>query len=183
MPRRPLIRYPALALAMTLAVTLALAATAAPGQGADQGSDPMHSAECHRALDILQAQENAMLVPHPAADPRPAPFPGSPLDGVWRNAARACLGGNGDPPLPKTIALPPIVVSPIVVSRPAPPRPMAVTPTAPPPRRAEPPVFISTCDAGGCWASDGTRLIRAGANLVGPHGLCSGTAGTLLNCP
>ena len=163
-------------------MTLAMAAAAAAAQGTDQASDPMHSAECRRALDILQAQENAMIVPHPAANPRSAPLPGSPLDAVRRNAARTCLGGNGDAPPPKTIALPPIVVSPIIVSRPAPPRPIAAAP-APSPRRAEPPVFISTCDAGGCWASDGTRLIRAGANLVGPHGLCSGTAGTLLNCP
>ena len=169
--------------ALCLVLTLALAAG---GAVAAEPTDPMESAACRRALETLQAKESALITMRQADDARPAPAASVALDGLRRQAARACLGGNGAPPPPKQVALPPIVVSPIVVPRPAPlpPTPAAAPPAPSPARRTGPPVFISTCDPGGCWASDGTRLIRAGAHLIGPHGgLCSGTPGMALNCP
>jgi len=43
-------------------------------------------------------------------------------------------------------------------------------------------VTITGCDALGCWASDGTRLLKDGQNLIGPRGFCS-RQGTVLICP
>ena len=173
--------------ALCLVLTLALAAG---GAVAAEPTDPMESAACRRALETLKAKENALINARRADEarrvPAPAPAASVALDGLRRQAARACLGGNGAPPPPKQIALPPIVVSPIVVPRPAPlpPNHTAAPATPSPARRTGPPVIIATCDPGGCWASDGTRLICAGAHLIGSHGgLCSGTPGMALNCP
>jgi hypothetical protein len=44
------------------------------------------------------------------------------------------------------------------------------------------PKSITSCDALGCWASDGTRLQRVGPNLLGPRGFCSAPGG-VLQCP
>ena len=168
-----------------LALLFALAAGAAPAQV----GNPMQSADCRRALESLQAQEAVVIASRHAdgagkeADDHRPPSSGSPLDELRRHAARACLGGTGDPPPPKQIALPPIVVSPIVISRPVLPLPKIAAPAAAAPQRIEPPVLISTCDAGGCWASDGTRLNRVGSNLMGPRGLCNGLPGMPLTCP
>jgi hypothetical protein len=145
-------------------------------------TDPMESARCRLALDALQAKEAVLIASRRASEAGPAAA-GVSMDRLRRNAARACLGGTGDPPPPKQIASPPISVSPIVVPRPAPRLSAPAVQAAPPPRRVEPPVFVSGCDAGGCWASDGTRLIRSGAHLIGPRGVCSGTQGTPLVCP
>jgi hypothetical protein len=41
---------------------------------------------------------------------------------------------------------------------------------------------LNACDATGCWASDGTRLLRAGPNLIGPRGICT-TSGPFVQCP
>jgi hypothetical protein len=42
--------------------------------------------------------------------------------------------------------------------------------------------MVTTCDIGGCWTSDGTRLQRAGPDLVGPRGVCT-VQGALAFCP
>ncbi len=161
---------------------LCLAFGLAAGAVRAEVANPIESAGCRHALGILQAQEAVLIASRRASEAGPAAARLS-IDGLRRNAARACLGGTGDPPLPKQIALPPISVSPIVVSRPAPPLPAPPVRATPPPRRVEPLVFVSACDADGCWASDGTRWIRSGAHLIGPRGMCSGTQGTPLNCP
>lgn len=145
------------------------------------GADPQ-SAGCQRALETLQVRENALLAALPR-DAQPDAAAAASIEPLRRQAARACLGGTGEPPPPKQIASPPISVSPIVVPRPAPRVSAPSVQATPPPRRIEPQVFVSACDAGGCWASDGTRLIRSGAHLIGPRGMCSGTQGTPLNCP
>jgi len=44
------------------------------------------------------------------------------------------------------------------------------------------PVAITTCDAGGCWDSQGHRLNFMGPMLIGPQGLCSLQAGAV-HCP
>jgi hypothetical protein len=46
--------------------------------------------------------------------------------------------------------------------------PPVASPTLPVPR----PIIVS-CDAGGCFTSDGARLPRVGGQLLGPGGLCS----------
>ena len=46
----------------------------------------------------------------------------------------------------------------------------------------EKPYAITSCDAGGCWANDGSRLNRLGPNLWGPRGICT-VQGSLLQCP
>jgi hypothetical protein len=43
-------------------------------------------------------------------------------------------------------------------------------------------VSITSCDANGCWASDGTRLQRFGSQLLGPRGVCS-RVGAVVHCP
>jgi hypothetical protein len=54
--------------------------------------------------------------------------------------------------------------------------------SAPPPLAIQRPTVITTCDASGCWDSEGRRLNNAGAVLMGPRGLCTGT-GNIVNCP
>ena len=45
------------------------------------------------------------------------------------------------------------------------------------------PTVITTCDAAGCWTSDGRRLERVAPDMfVGPRGICSGQ-GVMLQCP
>lgn len=79
----------------------------------------------------------------------------------------------------------PVVVKPPVIEVPqSQPAPVAVAPP-PPPAITRPPV-ITTCDAGGCWDSDGRRLNRAGPVLIGPGGACSGSASATasgVQCP
>lgn len=164
---------------LTLALALALLAGAAPAAG----TDPTQSADCRRALESLQAKEDALIAARQSGDARDAPAAAVPIDTLRRQSARACLGGSGVAPAPKQSALPPIVVPPVRSPRPAPPPAARAAPAAPAPQRAGPPVFISSCDTDACWASDGTRLLRAGTRLVGPRGLCSGSPGTPLSCP
>ncbi|MES2972681.1 MAG: hypothetical protein V4757_03695 [Pseudomonadota bacterium] len=68
--------------------------------------------------------------------------------------------------------------------------PQIVIPDTRPPALAAPqppvgiqrPATITSCDPGGCWSSDGTRLNRMGPELTGPRGICNPQAGTA-NCP
>ncbi|HMA07010.1 MAG TPA: hypothetical protein VKP68_04080 [Ramlibacter sp.] len=53
---------------------------------------------------------------------------------------------------------------------------------APAPVAIPRPTVINTCDASGCWDSQGRRLNNAGPVLMGPRGLCSGTGNTVI-CP
>jgi hypothetical protein len=97
-----------------------------------------------------------------------------------RRAAQACLASRADPPPPQRFAQPPMAVSPIAVVPPRALPPLPVVP--PPPRSADPPRFIVSCDPGGCWANDGSHLNRMGPNLWGSRGICS-VQGALLQCP
>jgi hypothetical protein len=97
-------------------------------------------------------------------------------------AADACLGAAPLPARPARIARPPVVVPPPVIEVPQ----QAARPA--PPQLPAPPVAISrpatpaTCDAGGCWTSDGTHLRHVPPNLAGPLGLCTQHGG-LVYCP
>jgi hypothetical protein len=154
-------------------LAIALFAGAAEGQAVE----PLGSVECRQALASLQAREAVIVAARQAG----APFaPDASLQSLRRQAARACLGSRADsPPSPQRVVRPPVVVPPIVVARPAPPPQMPVLPSLKP---IEPNLVVTTCDAVGCWASDGSRLQRVGPNLLGPRGLCS-VQGTLLHCP
>jgi hypothetical protein len=76
------------------------------------------------------------------------------------------------PPLAGTprLPLPASVPAPLESTRPV--VPQSRTPTV-----------ITTCDAAGCWTSDGRRLERVAPDMfVGPRGICSGQ-GVMLQCP
>ena len=170
-----------LAAAMSAANAAALETPAA--------ADPLQSAECRRALDALQAQEAtaARAAPRPdgsAADRHPA-APNPAYASARRQAAVACLASRADPPpQPQRLAQPPVVVAPLTAVRPMqaplPSSRQSPVPALPPP--AEPPHFVLSCDAAGCWANDGSRLNRVGPNLWGSRGACA-LQGTLLQCP
>lgn len=150
---------------------LALAAGVAPAQP----GPPIDSPACRRALDTLDDRE--------AAAARDRALRGA-LETARRQAALACLGGRDAP----ASAAAPRAGQPSVTSVPTGPRPTVAVPR-PPPAAVPPPVprpapllTITTCDATGCWTSDGTRLQRVGPNLLGPKGLCT-TSGAVVTCP
>ena len=110
-------------------------------------------------------------------------------DAAWQNlrrrAAQTCLGGSGEmPPSTRTMQAP-IVIPSIGRSAPystAPLRSGATGSPSPTPA-PKPPSVVTSCDALGCWANDGTRLNRVGPQqLQGPRGLCT-LQGTSLQCP
>jgi hypothetical protein len=120
-----------------------------------------------------------LRLPHP---PPSAPVIPPRLAALRRAAARACLGTHADVlPAPQRILQPPIVQAPVLPPPASAPRmPLPAITLPPPPER---PRFVTSCDPGGCWASDGTRLPRAGPHhLMGPSGFCM-QQGALLSCP
>lgn len=148
-------------------------------------SDPLDSAECRRALTALNAQEAALAATSTASaatEPRGRRHVDSPLAAARRQAATACLATRADLPV-REVRPPPIGVAPLAVA-PAPPAAAVVrgAPPAPKTRHADRPYAITSCDAGGCWANDGSRLNRVGPNLWGPHGICT-VQGSLVQCP
>jgi len=161
------------------AVITALAGSA----GVAQEGDRLKSADCRQALDALQAQETqALAAPDRQADGRRHREALKQLEALRRHAARACLGGRDDLPPPSSrFAQPPMSVPPVAPRPPAPAPVLPVGPTVSIPK-SQPPTVVTDCDATGCWASDGSRLQRAGPNLVGPRGLCV-LQGVVLRCP
>jgi hypothetical protein len=134
-------------------------------------SDPLKSAACGQALDAL-AQARAAADRDPKLRERVEP--------LRKHAARICLGATDQAQPSGRVAQPPQRVPPPVIE---PPRPPATAQAAPPAAPAIPrPPVITACDAGGCWDSNGTRLNRAGPDLIGPNGVCT-VSGALLNCP
>lgn len=150
---------------------------------ASPADDPLESAACRRALDALQAQQTALAARRPANEPGQGAAPAR-LEALRRDAARTCLGGRAAVPAPQRLAQPPVTVPSITVNPPQ--LPPAPAPAAPLPTPSQgvvgPPLRVIACDATGCWASDGSRLLRAGPSLLGPRGLCS-VQGTALRCP
>jgi hypothetical protein len=163
----------------------ALAATAS--------GDPLHAPECERALAALQAVEQSASAPlgqgarsitRAASEStgRAAPVVDPRLAAARRDVARHCLAAREDPPRAGRLAEPPVVVPPVAGA--SVPQPPSTPPTTMPARIApvQPPVAITTCDSGGCWTSDGTRLQRLGPTLLGPRGACS-VVGAVVHCP
>lgn len=127
--------------------------------------DPLKSPACGEQLATLESAR------------RQAPA-SARVESLRREATRTCLGGSGEGFRPSPTAQAPLVVPPPVTTaapaQPVPPRP----PSQP---IAQPPV-VTSCDPGGCWDSNGTRLNRAGPQLIGPRGACT-TVGETVYCP
>ncbi|MBL8359268.1 MAG: hypothetical protein JNN18_02160 [Rubrivivax sp.] len=162
---------------MAWAVAATLVA-AVPARAAGTDGDPLRAPACREALAALERAERE--APAPPAEGASGAMPAA-LTAARRQAAQVCLAGPPDPPRPAQPSMRPPIAVPLATVAPARPPPSVPGPTmAVPAPRA--PVTITACDTTGCWASDGTRLQRAGPQLLGPRGLCS-TAGALLNCP
>ena len=135
--------------------------------GAAQAPDPLASAECQlarRQLDLVLSAATESRHENPVE-----------LERARQRTALACLGeakGAGIRAPQPVIVVPPTVTA-------APPPPLIVAP--PPPVTVPRLSVITFCDPGGCWDSEGTRLHRAGPNLMGPRGLCT-VQGNALNC-
>lgn len=141
------------------------------------------SADCQQALETLQGEEAALVAAPAGQSPESKRYEAlRRLEPFRLRAATACLGGlPATPPPSQHTVQPPIAARPITVPAPM-PRSVAPTPPPAPVIRPSAPTTISTCDPAGCTASDGSRLQRAGPNLIGPRGLCT-VQGTLLICP
>ena len=154
--------------------------------------EPLESAECQQALAVLNAEEAAVAQSARASGGVTANdrrLIDATLAPVRRQAARACLARRADPATPSSERLgrpPPIAVAPLAVAPASSPATTAVGGRAaalsPPALRTEKPYAITSCDAGGCWANDGSRLNRLGPNLWGPRGICT-VQGSFLQCP
>lgn len=165
-----------------LALTVLL--LAAPAVQAQAG-ESLRTAECRRALERLQVRESAAAAASKTGRPQEAAQQQAErtrLEMLRRRAVHACLGARaaGIPPAGR-LAEPGIAVPPVEVRPPA-ARPSLRPPPPSPPVRIEPPLTVMSCDAAGCWASDGSRLQQVGPDLLGPRGFCSRQAG-LLQCP
>lgn len=144
--------------------------------------DLLESPDCRRALDALKVQEAAVAVLQPAEGPAHGTALAR-LAGQRRDAAHACLGGSAAALVPQRLAQPPVTVPRVTVTPQIPPVPSAVPPPpAPVQGVVGPPVRVIACDATGCWASDGSHLLRAGPSLIGPRGLCR-AQDMALRCP
>jgi hypothetical protein len=151
--------------------TLLLAATAVCA--AAPAGDPLHTPECIKAQQALDAADAAASSASAVSPAR--------SKSLRSDVARVCLHSSLDAPRPQRqlqspLSVPPVAL-PSAIARPA-------TPPSPnPPAVAQQPLrSVTSCDATGCWANDGTRLQRMGPTLVGPRGVCQQT-GAVLNCP
>ena len=156
---------------------IAIVAALLAGASQAEPVDPLGSDACKQALATLQAQDDAAAA---AADPRAGL---AQLTVLRHDAAHACLGTAADlPSAAQRLAQPPVAVAPVSSLTIAPHVVAPAIPSAPLSRPAGLPRVITGCDVSGCWASDGSRLNRAGPNLIGPGGLCR-VQGTQLLCP
>jgi len=166
-------------------VLLFAAALLAAASAAAASDDPLQAPECRQALAALHDEEAAAAsAPRPlGAERRDGRAVAPTLDAARRRAGRSCLASRADPPVRGRLAQPPLAVPPVAGVRPPLPAassPAPAIPTRPP---GPPPLTsITSCDSGGCWASDGSRLNRVGPTLWGPHGACS-VQGTVVQCP
>lgn len=165
---------------MTATLTLlVLAAGVAASAASAPAGDPMQSPRCTRALEALRAHEAQL----PASAAQGASSALARAAALRRAAQRECLGGPGAVPPPQ-MHREPVRVPPVSGAAPVPPglplRPAPAPTAAPAP--AAPATFVTACDAGGCWTSDGSYLSRVGGSLFGPRGLCS-VVGSTVSCP
>lgn len=159
-------------------LALLIAATAAAYPQGSAG-DPLGSPDCARALAGLSAEEDVAIARRKASAPEGDAQPARLLQ-FQRAAALACLGAADATP-PQPTLRPPVTV-PGITLRPVPLPPAGRSAPLPDAVQQRPLLSITSCDALGCWASDGTRLQRQGWGLLGPRGLCS-QLGAVLDCP
>jgi len=156
------------------AMLILLASSAAVGQ-----IDPLRAPECLAALAELGKAEDAAMVAKAAGSPQAGS--GRALTAARRMVGATCLGSAVLAPPPARFR------QPVAVGSSAPavaiaPRPLG-TPGAPAPASLPTSlVTLSGCDPAGCWASDGTRLLRQGSLLLGSRGYCT-AVGAVLTCP
>lgn len=145
---------------------IALLVLASPLCAAAQQGDPLKSQACSHALAQLEA----------------ARAEGAGVNAARQHAAKVCLG-QAEPAAPRANrwAQPPISVPAPVIEPPGRGQAAAPTKPAPPPVQIDRPAAIATCDANGCWTTEGRRLPLLGPNLIGPHGPCAATGG-FANC-
>jgi hypothetical protein len=163
--------------------------------------DPMQSSACGAALRELQVQEevgrlNVVAPTLSSAVPDVSSAPGAAASGssiaasliaARRQAAQACLGPAAlkQPPRQGQYQQPISVPSVGGLRAGATWRPSASAAITAQAAVAMPPgatLALTSCDALGCWASDGSRLDRIGTQLRSPQGLCT-AVGAVLNCP
>ena len=175
-----------------------LASNVVLAPAAAASGDPLESVECRRALAVVDSEEAAVAEASRASGGVTANdrrLIDAKLAPARRRAATACLARHADPATLSSQPLvrpPPLATAPIAVAPAArpplaaalpPATPIApIAPIAPTMPRAASPYAITSCDAGGCWANDGSRLNRVGATLWGPRGACT-VQGSLLQCP
>jgi hypothetical protein len=149
--------------------------------GLAQSGALLDTPACRKAIDALDAREAA------AARDRSAAARAS-FEAARKQAAIACLGGaDAAASVPRRpTAQPPVVGVPSAAASAAATTATRVpvpVPTPAPVARPTPPVTLGACDATGCWTSDGTRLQRAGPDmLLGPRGICT-VSGAVVQCP
>jgi hypothetical protein len=147
-----------------------------------QEGDPLKSPECRRAMDALQAQEaRAASAAHGGPDARREAA--ASLEGARRQAAHVCLGGRGDVPPPSAHFTQPLTGVPLTTPPSAPQLPPPPAPPARPAAAHTPAAVITSCDATGCWTSEGTRMQRFGPGVTGPRGPCTVQGGVTISCP
>jgi hypothetical protein len=164
----------------------ALCLLALPALAADAA--PAKASPCDTALEAMQAVEQRMLA---EADRGHAPDPQAKaeLQRLQKQAARACLGGNGErQPPPQSVLQPPVRVPPPSSLAPAvtvPRLPPPATVSPPPPLVTPPvlPVTTTSCNPSGCWNSEGQFMPRVGPALSSPRGLCTVQPGGMVQCP
>jgi hypothetical protein len=151
---------------MRTAIALLLLLAGAPLAAQD---DPLKSPACGAALSQLQAARAAGQ-----ADANIAQLRGA--------AATACLGSSATPARPARVLQAPVRVPPPQVEVPQGPAPLPALEPPPPPVAVQRLPAPATCDASGCWTSDGTHLRHVAPSLAGPQGLCT-VHGGLVHCP
>ena len=171
---------------LLLALICAVVANVAAAQAVDAPSsarDPLQAPDCRRSLEALRVQEARAEAAASAPSDGHRRGPVAALEEARRRAAQACLASRADqPPQPQRLAQPPVAVPPVTMARPPTPAPSLPSAPAVAPKPVDRPRFITSCDAVGCWADDGSRLDRVGPNLWGKRGPCT-LVGTLLQCP
>jgi len=176
----------------TASAPAARSASPAAARSTARIGDPLESAECQRALAALSAQEAALAESSRAfggVTTNDRRLVESRLASARRWAAGACVPRRADPATlsaERLVRPPPVAAAPVVVAPGSGAAPTAATARAAPPAPAaappERPYAITSCDSGGCWANDGSRLNRVGPNLWGPRGVCT-VQGSLVQCP
>lgn len=139
-------------------------------KGISQDPDILLSAQCQLARGELERITKA-AAENPQADK-------SKLKQARKRTARACLGLAENVAVPPRARNQPIAVPPVLPAEARLPTATTLSPLLPVAR----PSVITACDAGGCWDSQGVRLQRSGATLLGPQGPCI-AEGALYKCP